>query len=582
MSTLATRQTLAEFGTLSDAEQKLLAYCCNKVNGIAEVGESVPTHDSGPSKVVRSKFLRFLLLGGDETMSVSESGILLQGALIKEPLHLIGCAIPNNVAFVKCRFTEKVALINARIRGELILTGSHLDQDLRADGLTVEGNVHLDKGFTATAQVTLIGSDIRGDLLCGAGKFLSKDSPALKASQSKVAGDVNLNEGFEARGLVDLNNIQIGGTLNCTGGSFNPPKGAALTVDCAEIRRNIFFRNGFKATGEVSLVSTQIGMNFDCSQATFAPHTGPALRLALTTVKYAWCLQALKTTACIDASHMQVYVLRDDMASWGESPSLNGFVYQTIDSQSPTDAHSRTSWLNKQSSSHVDGEMTRDFYPQPWLQLRKCLRQNGYFEAAREVGMAFENQMRVANRLGQSSDPQQANSVIASIHRHLVRSLHWAFGFLAGYGYRPLRLCMSSAVVWIICGAIYWLLALPPYNAIGPTDPLVFQKPMYAACTKKENGNWFLCAELPAEYTTLSPLAYSLDILLPLVDLGQEKAWGPLVPSPERHFCTEFFTLDAAHLVRLLNWFEILYGWMASLLFVAIVSGLAKRSEGDV
>ena len=31
-----------------------------------------------------------------------------------------------------------------------------------------------------------------------------------------------------------------------------------------------------------------------------------------------------------------------------------------------------------------------------------------------------------------------------------------------------------------------------------------------------------LCKSLPAEYTTFSPLAYSLDILLPLVDLGQK------------------------------------------------------------
>ena len=65
-------------------------------------------------------------------------------------------------------------------------------------------------------------------------------------------------------------------------------------------------------------------------------------------------------------------------------------------------------------------------------------------------------------------------------------------------------------------------------------------------------------ALLPAEYTTFSPLAYSLDILLPLVDLGQKKPW-----------------------VRLLNWFEILYGWIASLLFVAIVSGISRRSETE-
>ena len=90
-----------------------------------------------------------------------------------------------------------------------------------------------------------------------------------------------------------------------------------------------------------------------------------------------------------------------------------------------------------------------------------------------------------------------------------------------------------------------------------------------------------LCKSLPAEYTTFSPLAYSLDILLPLVDLGQEKHWGTLIPTPERHFVVELFSFSPAHWVRLLNWFEILYGWIASLLFVAIVSGISRRSETE-
>jgi hypothetical protein len=107
----------------------------------------------------------------------------------------------------------------------------------------------------------------------------------------------------------------------------------------------------------------------------------------------------------------------------------------------------------------------------------------------------------------------------------------------------------------------------------------VFQNPDYCACTDASKGNWFLCNSLPAEYTTFSPLAYSLDILLPLVDLGQEKSWGPLVPTPKQPIYGEFFSFSAAHFVRLLNWIEILYGWIASLLFVAIVSGMSRRSE---
>ena len=88
-----------------------------------------------------------------------------------------------------------------------------------------------------------------------------------------------------------------------------------------------------------------------------------------------------------------------------------------------------------------------------------------------------------------------------------------------------------------------------------------------------------LCQQLPAEYTSSSPFAYSLDILLLLVDLGQEKRRGPLVPAPTRDFFGELLSFSPPHWVRLLNWFQILYGWVASLLFVAIISGMSRRSD---
>jgi hypothetical protein len=92
-------------------------------------------------------------------------------------------------------------------------------------------------------------------------------------------------------------------------------------------------------------------------------------------------------------------------------------------------------------------------------------------------------------------------------------------------------------------------------------------------------GNWYLCSELREEYTGFSPLAYSLDVILPLVDLQQQKDWGPLIPTPQAHPWYEFRERGMKHLVRLVIWFETLFGWLASLLLVAIVSGLTKRRE---
>ena len=81
------------------------------------------------------------------------------------------------------------------------------------------------------------------------------------------------------------------------------------------------------------------------------------------------------------------------------------------------------------------------------------------------------------------------------------------------------------------------------------------------------------------EYSTFSPLAFSLDIILPLVDLGQEKSWGAVIATPQPQVLKELLTLSPGHMVRWLVWFETVFGWIASLLLVGIVSGFAKRTE---
>lgn len=91
---------------------------------------------------------------------------------------------------------------------------------------------------------------------------------------------------------------------------------------------------------------------------------------------------------------------------------------------------------------------------------------------------------------------------------------------------------------------------------------------------------WYWVAALPEEYSGFSPLAYSLDVILPLVDLQQESRWSPLIPTPNKAWCVELFTFEGGkHWTRLLVWLEILFGWLASLLLVAVVSGLTKRGE---
>lgn len=160
-----------------------------------------------------------------------------------------------------------------------------------------------------------------------------------------------------------------------------------------------------------------------------------------------------------------------------------------------------------------------------------------------------------------------------------------------------MRLITWMLAVWLGSAAFYWCAALPPNDVFAPSNPLVFQHEAYRVCVpgsdeaKTEStklpkdkpvvgaGNWYLCEKLRGEYTGFSPLAYSLDVLLPLVDVQQQKDWAPIIPTPKSSWWRELFTPSWGHAARLVIWFQTLFGWIASLLLVAIVSGLTKRRE---
>ena len=482
--------------------------------------------------------------------------------------------------------TGTVRLLGAQIGGDLVCSSGIFEPNtgdgLYADDVVVKGNVFLDKQFKSTGIVRLLGAQIGGDLDCSAGQFEPQKGDALSADRIVVKGGVFLNKQFKATGTVRIPGAQIGSDLTCSAGQFEPKEGHALYASRTVIKGSVHLTKKFNATSNVSLLGAQIGGDLSCIGGQFSESSDDVLHLQSATIKGGLILREMAAPVRIIATSAQIGVLVDAPAAWAKGSILNGLVYGALVGTALTDAPHRISWLKQQTDKDLgEDEAKKGFRPQPWKQLQKVLREMGHEADAREVGVAFEDQLRKADRIGQITDANKTKNIIPLVRRKFLRGLHWLFGALAGYGYRPIRLLISMVAVWLFCALVYWWMALPPNSALGPTDSLVFQNPAYAACTSTFKGNWFLCGPLPAEYTTLSPLAYSLDILLPLVDLGQEKSWGPLVPTPEQHVVVELLSFSPAHWVRLLNWFEIVYGWVASLLFVAIVSGMSRRSEMD-
>jgi hypothetical protein len=126
-------------------------------------------------------------------------------------------------------------------------------------------------------------------------------------------------------------------------------------------------------------------------------------------------------------------------------------------------------------------------------------------------------------------------AAVPSLLRQPVRAGHWLLGALVGHGYRPGRLVGWLLSVWLACGLAYW-----------------------AAVTMG-----------PAQHSdgTFSPLGYSADRLLPLLDLG--------LNPPVEWFDTALW----ATALRWLTFAESAFGWLAILLLLASLAGWLDRER---
>lgn len=583
----AAGRTLADFKQLSPAEQKLLAAC--RLGEFAKIAEVRP-EAATDNNTVRAAFLRFLALDGDKQAPVHEHGVKLKGAWVEGVLDLEGAHVPSSLTLHCCHFSDEPQLLHSHIYGLLSLAGSHVN-GLKADGMICDGGVFLRDGFTALGQVCLLGAQIGGALSFRRAKLDGKDGDALVCDEAVIKGSVLLRDGFSANGQVRLLGAQVNGNLDCSGAKLDAKvidgnEGNALSCDGAVIKGNVFLRdhlaadgskNSFTANGKIRLHAVQISGVLECTGAKLDCKEGNALSCDGANVAGIFFFRDLVSPVNgVSLASMQVRALADDGQAWGERLDLHGFVYEELLGDAPIDAVARLAWLNKQSKPHagLNGDGA-NFKPQPWQQLIRVLRHMGHAEDARQVGIVFEHRLRRANLIGQAA--QHWYRPDAWIYRHACRTAHRLYWLFTGYGYRPFRLVMWMLGVWLICAGIYWYAALD--GVFAPSNPLVFQNPKYQMCTAECAGNWYLCESLPQEYTGFSPLAYSLDVILPLVDLQQETGWAPLISTPKNIWYEEWLVFDLKHGARLLVWSEILFGWVASLLLVAVVSGLTKRRE---
>ncbi|WP_074309534.1 hypothetical protein [Micromonospora cremea] len=194
-----------------------------------------------------------------------------------------------------------VRLLGAHIGGQLNCGGAQLRNTagpaLNADNLRTDRDVLLSNGFTATSAseqgtIRLLGAHI-GSLSGGGARLTNTAGPVLDADGLTVDRDVALDGGFTATGTsewgtIGLAGAHIGGLLACGGARLENTTGPALDLNGLRVDQDVHLDDGFSATNGGAEVVVLVlagariggGLRLDTDRVTrTAPGPGPLIEV---------------------------------------------------------------------------------------------------------------------------------------------------------------------------------------------------------------------------------------------------------------------------------------------------------------
>jgi hypothetical protein len=416
----------------------------------------------------------------------------------------------------------RVTSTATRNHAAVSLDGSYVGAGITLWGSYVRGPVNVRSVDTrrVVARMAVLASPGEEALLVDNGRMNELD-----LSYAKVRGGVSL-----VRSIVT-------GTIDCEGAELRGGPNGALIADGTQADSIVLRRNPsnpssppFHAHDQVSVVGAHISGDVDCVGAVFHGDVDAARAVVDGTLH--WRPSADSAAQRVTFSDARVGVLDDRDAPWDrfESVALDGFIYRSMTSVPGAEAERRT-WLaerlvllRRSVSSHslTDASQSGLGIPQPYEQLAAVLRADGYELESRRVGHAREE----ARRAGLRGWSWLGNQVLR---------------VTIGHGYYPRRVLYCALALFVTgCLVFLWARQIDVLRPVGQRDAAV---------------------EIWAP-------VYSLDTLLPIVDLGQERHWR-LVSG-----ASIGGALVQAYLVA-----HILAGWALATLAIAAVSGLLRRER---
>jgi hypothetical protein len=397
--------------------------------------------------------------------------MVMSGARLNNPggvaLSAGGLTVDAGVFFAH-KFTSQgeLRMVGARLGANLTLAEANLSNP---GGLAINlsrakiGFLH-GADLRCEGQTILAGTEIAGDLNLAAAELDASGAPqALVAEGASIGGALILTS-LRARGEVNLRTIRVGQHASLMRTALDNPGKTACRMSRAQIGADLFC-DEMTAQGVMRFAGTTVGGELTLTNSRIRNPAGIALYAPMLHARDFSLRPAEPIQGLVDLSHAQIGILRDDPGCWPEEMHLDGLTYQALDPQLP--ASQRLQWLARDP---------RGQQPQPYEQLAAHYNGAGQPAQARSVLYARERNQR------------QAKAPLTRIWSLLQ-------DVTVGYGYQPWR-ALAWLIILLATGSIIF--------AIAPPAPLQ-----------------------PATAPHFNPVIYTLDLLLPVVDLGQKHAFNP-------------------------------------------------------
>jgi hypothetical protein len=416
----------------------------------------------------------------------------------------------------------EVRLINADIAGDLLLKGARLSNPgrfaLSAGGMVIHGGVWCGKGFTAEGELRFIGAQLRATLSLGGATLRNPGGDALKLDRAdlgelycsgltirggqvsligtQVAGHVNFNrarlgengadgdaddetavwlEGATIGGILRLTWLRTVGEVRIRGSVIHGrvllmhswlegTDEVALRFTRNEVDTDVVC-DDLVTIGEARFVDSRIGRHLDLDQVCLVNPGGVALDARMVRAAELSLLPARQVQGLVILEHARIGLLRDDPTTWPDEMRLDGLTYEALQPALP--ARRRLEWLARDPYG---------YQPQPYEQLAAHYSKTGQPVEARRVLHTREHRQRQTKPL-------------------LGRLWSVLQDVTVAYGYQPWRPLMWLGLLLVVGAVTY---------GISPPAPLP-----------------------GGEAPHFNSVIYTLDLLLPIVDLGQERAFNP-------------------------------------------------------